>query len=487
MGTWTSRRGAVVLRLVVGVSVAGGVLTSSESVLAQSAADKATARKLAVEGIKLYEAGKHAEALDKLQRAQALYDAPVHLIYIARAQVKLGQLVDGAESYRKLIRYKLEPGAPKVFRDAVADAKQELPEVEPRIPSLRIDVKPTDVAELTMTIDGQNVSSAVLGVERPINPGEHTVRIEAPGYSPVEQSVTVAEREKKVLPIELERDESQPLAGGAAAGGTGQGEGGGKGPEKAPGKGEPTKKKDEGFWDNVGFLIGLRLSGALPGGKLGGDEAIGTIVGPTGVMVTQGSNPADFDADVSEYFGPGGGGELRGGIRIAKHFTPMVFFEQHQLQPQDGFDQVTLPPSAEQTNVVVHRAVGIGVMLGTPAGQVGGYGEIGLVLADQYVAQTEVIGGAQGDCDYTTTFTGGAFRVGGGANFPVASFLHLTPFAAVSIGSFSEVTQEVTDGACTLGNGSKTQTTTIPEDRTEAHTTIVLGLGGDFVFGADLP
>ena len=32
--------------------------------------------------------GKYADALDRLRRAQALYDAPVHLLYIARAQDK---------------------------------------------------------------------------------------------------------------------------------------------------------------------------------------------------------------------------------------------------------------------------------------------------------------------------------------------------------------------------------------------------------------
>src|SRR5688572_3828355 len=84
---------------------------------AQSAADKATACTLATEGIKLFRANKFAEALDKLQRAQALYDAPVHLLYIARSQVKLDKLVDGSETYRRLIRFPLETNPPPAFKD----------------------------------------------------------------------------------------------------------------------------------------------------------------------------------------------------------------------------------------------------------------------------------------------------------------------------------------------------------------------------------
>ena len=64
-------------------------LLVAPAAFAQSAADKATARQLASEGIELYQKGSYAEALDKLERAEALFDAPVHLLYIARTQAKL--------------------------------------------------------------------------------------------------------------------------------------------------------------------------------------------------------------------------------------------------------------------------------------------------------------------------------------------------------------------------------------------------------------
>jgi len=83
--------------------------------VAETAADKATARELATAGIQLHQQGKHAEALDQLRRAQELFNAPVHLLYIARAQEKLGQLVEAAENLRTLSRQVLQPGAPEAW------------------------------------------------------------------------------------------------------------------------------------------------------------------------------------------------------------------------------------------------------------------------------------------------------------------------------------------------------------------------------------
>ncbi|HEU5073691.1 MAG TPA: hypothetical protein VFU02_05950, partial [Polyangiaceae bacterium] len=122
--------------------------------LAQSAADKATARNLATAGIKLYQQQKFEEALDKLKRAQELYDAPVHLLYMARCYVKLGKLVEGAESYRRLVRTELDANSPDVFQTAVADGEKELAEVEPRVPTLTINVEPSTVPGLRIVLDG---------------------------------------------------------------------------------------------------------------------------------------------------------------------------------------------------------------------------------------------------------------------------------------------------------------------------------------------
>ena len=176
---------------------------SPPDAFAQSAADKATARTLATEGIKLFRDGKFAESLDKMQRAQAMYDAPVHVLYIARCQVKLDKLVEGAESYRRLVRMPLDANAPPAFKEAIESGNKELEEVEPKVPALRVEVEPANADKLEIRIDGEAMPVAALGIDRPANPGWHTVQAWAPGYAASENKIELKAGEKKPLKIVL--------------------------------------------------------------------------------------------------------------------------------------------------------------------------------------------------------------------------------------------------------------------------------------------
>ncbi len=73
-------------------------LLVSTSAWAQTDSDRATARLLAEEGIALQQQGKYEEALDKLTRAQQIFNAQTHLLLIAQCQVAVGKLVEGAET-----------------------------------------------------------------------------------------------------------------------------------------------------------------------------------------------------------------------------------------------------------------------------------------------------------------------------------------------------------------------------------------------------
>ncbi len=55
--------------------------------------DRDSARALAKAGIALYQQGRHQEAIEQLSSAEKLFHAPAHLLYMARAHAKLGQLV----------------------------------------------------------------------------------------------------------------------------------------------------------------------------------------------------------------------------------------------------------------------------------------------------------------------------------------------------------------------------------------------------------
>ncbi len=187
------------LALVVAISLATAPVASA---LAGPAEDKATARELAQEGIAAAQAGDCATAIDRLERAEALYHAPPHLQFLGRCYAKAGRLVEATEAYRKLTLETLPPNAPAAFKAAVAEATTELPKIEPRLG--RLTVSPSKAyPELAVDVDGKAWPSAALGVPRVIDPGSHVITATAKGFAPKEQTVDVGEGANESVTLTL--------------------------------------------------------------------------------------------------------------------------------------------------------------------------------------------------------------------------------------------------------------------------------------------
>ncbi len=404
---------------------------------------------------------KFAEALDKMQRAEKLYDAPVHLIYIARAQVKLGQLVEGAETYRRLARTQLGSGAPEVFQQAVADAKTELADLEPKIPALRIDVEPADAEDLKLAIDGSELSAAVVGVDCPTNPGAHKVTASAAGYAEAEEAVTLGEADKKVVKLTLQPsgDESGAVGAGGAGGGKGEGDGAGEVPAKPTGK-----------W---GFVLGLRMGGIVPTGNFAKD--------------------ADGDIPITDYYGGGGGLELRGGVRFAHLFTAHVFGGGYSIKSGSYFDDPAFDVEPGNTQIESQSTLtqgGVGVLVGTPPGQFGGFGELDFVFVNNF-ATTQTIKGILDnpqpppdkvpvDCSVDVTAKSRGVRLGGGVNIPLSRSFQLSPTVMGTIATITD--EEVSD--CGPFRDSSFE---IPKNNRATHMTLFVGAGIDWLLGSDIP
>ncbi|WP_438030457.1 hypothetical protein [Sorangium sp. So ce233] len=177
-------------------------LTCAPAALAQvSDADRATARSLAVEGQESLDRKDYAAALDRFRRADAIIHAPTLLLGVARAQVGLGQWIAAQESYSRILREGAPEGSPEPFFEAIAAAQRELDALAPRIPQVLLSVRGPDAADVT--IDGEPVPRAALGVRRPVDPGEHTVRATAAGFAPVEVKLTLAEGASEAVALEL--------------------------------------------------------------------------------------------------------------------------------------------------------------------------------------------------------------------------------------------------------------------------------------------
>lgn len=414
--------------------------------VAQSAADKATAREVATEGIELFRAGKYPEALDRLRRAQALYDAPVHLLYIARTQEKLGQLVEASENYRLLDHYTLPSGAPPAWVSAVEDGRKELQALEPRIPKLRIVTEP-GVQEPALRLDGAPVSAASIGIARAVNPGPHRVELSSPGFETGMVDVAVQERESKDVTVRLGRPiQGQPPPPGGQPNGA----------APPPPAGEQEKPA------LIGFLVGLRLGGSVPTGQA-------AHAGPQGGGV---------DVNMSDVFQSGGGAELHAGVRIAQYFTPVVYGEGQKYSPGNGFS-IPGGPGLGKPTATGSSSLGIGLIVGTQPHKLGGFGEIDF-LTETYSFSSRIDAVVTEECKVKVS--GGALRLGGGGFLPVVSFLNLTAFATLTIGRFGSI-----DGSgCRLVNGNGPFAPhDIASDDQRTHSSVFLGLGGDFVFGAD--
>jgi hypothetical protein len=167
-----------------------------------SSADRATARALAQEGYNALKGRDYATAADRFTRALALVHAPTLLRDLARAQVGLGKLVDAHENYSLIIREGVAANAPQSWVKAVADAKVEIDQLAPRLPSITITVKGPGTPRVT--IDGAPIAAASLGVKRAIDPGRHEIRALGTGYYTAKKTVMLNEGESLNVAFELE-------------------------------------------------------------------------------------------------------------------------------------------------------------------------------------------------------------------------------------------------------------------------------------------
>lgn len=188
-------RSAAAALLAVSVSLAGA------PALAQSDADRATARQLAQEGQDALRAKDYATAVDRFARADRLFHAPTLLLGLARAQAGQGKLVAAHETYRTLLRETIPADAPAAYAKAVEAAQAEVAALAPRIAYVTITVE--GGVQPRATLDGFALSPAAWGVKRPIDPGKHVVRAGDYGFKPVEVKFEIAEGATLTVPMQL--------------------------------------------------------------------------------------------------------------------------------------------------------------------------------------------------------------------------------------------------------------------------------------------
>jgi hypothetical protein len=172
-----------------------------------SSAETAAARGLAVDGLKLADSGKCAEAIDKLARAEKLHHSAIVQGRLGECQIMLGKLVDGTENLRKVLREPVPPNPSPALTKARERAQTALDGAKSKIAFLTISVKgPKEVSAASVTVDGESVPTALLDADRPTDPGDHVIEASAPGYLRASARVSIKEAERKAISVRLDVD-----------------------------------------------------------------------------------------------------------------------------------------------------------------------------------------------------------------------------------------------------------------------------------------
>jgi hypothetical protein len=180
------------LALLAALCLGSGLAAAQDG---PSAADRATARRLATEGQIALKKGDFDTAADRFERANDLLGAPTFLVRLARARVGQGRLVEAYETYRKVLRDGVPADAPEAFRRALAEAKVEVKAVEPRLAWVSVNVAGANPDVVEVRLNNAVIPRSALGAQRPVDPGTLQVRATAEGYRTAEAEVQLAEGE----------------------------------------------------------------------------------------------------------------------------------------------------------------------------------------------------------------------------------------------------------------------------------------------------
>jgi len=170
---------------------------------APSASDKETARALMKDGETKRAKGDHQGALESYRAAHAIMNVPTTGLELGRTQMDLGLLVEARDTLLSVTRLPVIPAESANMAEARDDAQKLADEIEPKIPSLTIKLNGVPAGEKpAVTIDGNPILAATIGVPRKHNPGTHEISVTV-GALQKKEKVELAEGESKEVTIEL--------------------------------------------------------------------------------------------------------------------------------------------------------------------------------------------------------------------------------------------------------------------------------------------
>lgn len=387
---------------------------------------KAAARAAYQEGVQLQEQGKFADALQRFEAAQKLFDAPTMLLHIAECQALTGRLVEASETYELLSRKTIPAGSPDAYVQAQQQGQAELPALRARIPTLRVTTKPgpQQVPNLTVNVNGVNMPVELLGIARPLNPGTYRFSAQGTGWATAQSvDVPLAEKEQKSVELTL-------VQGGAAVVAAPP-------PPPPPYGGNPDKpvtKAPSAGPTSAGLLLGVHAG----------------VVIPTGSVFK--------DAEFKDFATVGGGGGLDAYLRVAKMLLIGGTFEYASLGAPDKLQGQPSSVSAEVSNSTTYVGINLGIIPNVD--KVSFIGDVG--LGSRSVSQEIKLTSGGSSATDKGSVKGLEFAIGAGVSIPVGP-IRIVPKTTLGIGSFSSIS-----------DGSRDRD--IPSELRATHVFVMVGL-----------
>jgi hypothetical protein len=190
--------------------VASSVVWTSGASAQAGAAEKTTAEALFDEGVKLMKSGNFQEACPKLENSQRVDPAVGTLLYLGECYEKLGRSASAWATFREAQSAAESSGQAK----RAQTAKQRVEKVEKDLAYLIIDAAPETKAlpGLRITRGGIDAGTSIIGAPVPVDPGEVTIEVSAPGHQNYVVKVTVSpkSRQSMTIPTLAVKEEPKP-------------------------------------------------------------------------------------------------------------------------------------------------------------------------------------------------------------------------------------------------------------------------------------
>jgi hypothetical protein len=183
-------------------------------------ADKDAAREMFRRGDEAYRDGNFGDALKAFVGADTIMRVPTTGLEVGRSLVALNRFVEARAFLERVANDSPDAYEPKPFAAARLQAGRLLREIDKKVAKVTVVVKGPAKSDVTATIDRSEIRTKRFGKAVTLDPGDHELHIEAPGFVAQDKafSVEVGERRKlEIVLIATPSDEPKPQDSTSAA------------------------------------------------------------------------------------------------------------------------------------------------------------------------------------------------------------------------------------------------------------------------------